>query len=66
MTETKVKPKVKLVGKDGNAFFIMGFCHEAWRKAKLPESEWKVIREDMTSGDYDHLLAVACEHFDVR
>ena len=60
------KPKVKLVGRDGNAFSIMGFCHEAWRKAKRPEAEWKKIQAEMMSGDYDNLLATACKYFDVR
>jgi len=61
----KNKPKVKLVGHDGNAFAIMGKCHEAWRKAKLPEDEWVKIRTEMTSGNYDNLLQVACKYFEV-
>lgn len=60
------KPKVKLIGRDGNAFSIMGFCHEAWRKAGGDPTEWKTIREEMTSGDYNNLLATACKYFDVR
>lgn len=59
------KPKVKLTGKDGNAFSIMGACHEAWRKAKRDPAEWKTIQADMMSGDYNHLLCVAIDHFNV-
>jgi hypothetical protein len=60
-----MKPKVKLLGKDGNAFAIMGNCHEAWKKAKLSEDEWVKIRTEMTSGDYDNLLSTAMKYFEV-
>jgi hypothetical protein len=60
------KPRVKLVGQDGNAWNLMGLCRNAWKKAGLPEAEWVAIRTEMMSGDYDHLLATACKHFEVR
>lgn len=65
MTGERKQPKVKLIGRDGNAFAIMRACKEAWKKAKLPMEEWEAIRGDMMSGDYSHLLGVAMEHFDV-
>ena len=61
-----MKPRVKLVGNDGNAWSIMGFCHKAWQKEKLPESEWKTIQAKMMSGDYDNLLRTAMKYFDVE
>lgn len=65
-TPEKKRPKVKLVGADGNAWSIMGLCKRAWYKAGLPEDEWKTIKAEMMVGDYNHLLATAMKHFDVR
>jgi hypothetical protein len=61
-----IKPKVKLTGEDGNAFRIIGACRKAAEKAKWTPEQWKVVRDEMTTGDYDHLLQTAMRHFDVR
>ena len=63
---TVAKPKVKLIGRDGNAFAIMGACHQAAQKAKWSSEAWAEVRGKMMSGDYSNLLAVAMEYFDVR
>jgi hypothetical protein len=60
------KPKVKLVGRDGNAFAIMGACREAARKAKWSREQIDAVLGEMMAGDYDNLLATAMKHFDVR
>jgi hypothetical protein len=59
------KPKVNLIGKDGNAFVIIGSCKTAWRKANGSVSEWEKIQKEMMSGDYNNLLQVAMNHFDI-
>jgi hypothetical protein len=64
--KSEKKPRVKLVGQDGNAFFILGTCQAAARKAKWSPERIKAVMDEMTSGDYNNLLAVACKHFDVR
>ena len=56
--------KVKLIGEDGNAFFILGTVRKALRDAGLKE-EANEFMEKATSGDYDHLLAVVMEYVDV-
>lgn len=66
-------PELRLVGRDGNAFAILGFAHRAYkdhhRKLKTPFAEvdagWDKIREEATSGDYDHLLQTMMKYFDV-
>ncbi len=59
-----VKPRVKLVGEDGNAFAILGRVRRALRDAGAsPECVERYTRE-ATSGDYDHLLAVTIEYVD--
>lgn len=63
---TNVRPKLKLVGMDGNAWSIMGLAQRAWRKAKLPEDDLKKIMNEARRGDYNHLLATMIEYFDVR
>jgi hypothetical protein len=60
------KPILKLVGTDGNAFAIMGACRQAARKAKFEQEKIDTMLKEMMSGDYNHLLATACEYFDVR
>lgn len=60
------KPRVKLIGQDGNAFAVLGACRAAARRAKWSNEQWNAVMADMMSGDYNHLLFVAMQHFDVR
>ena len=57
---------VKLVGKDGNAFNILGICRRAMKRAHLPESEIEAFTTEATSSDYEYLLATVCEYFNVE
>jgi len=63
-TEAKKKPKVKLVGEDGNAFAILGKVKRALIKAGMREEAEQYIRE-ATAGDYNNLLAVTQRYVDV-
>ena len=60
------KPKVELIGEDGNAFNVLGIClrvakKENWSKEKIDEFKTKAM-----SGDYDNLLMVVSEFFDIQ
>ena len=57
---------VELVGKDGNAFNILGICRRAMKRAHLSESEIEAFTTEATSSNYDHLLATVCEYFNVE
>lgn len=57
---------VQLVGKDGNAFNILGICRRAMKRAHLSESEIEAFTTEATSSNYDHLLATVCEYFNVE
>jgi hypothetical protein len=57
------KPVVKLIGQDGNAFAILGACARVARKNKM---DWEAIQKEMTSGDYNHLLATADKYFEIE
>ena len=53
---SKYNVKVKLTGKDGNAFAIMGNVKNALRKVKAPDEDINAFMEEAMSGDYNHLL----------
>jgi hypothetical protein len=57
--------KVKLTGRDGNAFAIMGRVSAALRKAKVSHEEIKQFTDECTSGDYNHLLQTCMKWVDV-
>jgi len=54
----KTNVKVKLVGKDGNAFAILGAVSQALKRSGNPELAKEFLKEAM-SGDYNHLLQTA-------
>lgn len=61
----QTKPTVHLIGENGNAFAILGACRKAAKRAGWTDEEWERVRAKMSSGDYDHLLATALEHFEI-
>lgn len=70
MAETKVtlptnKPKVELIGRDGNAFAVMGACKKAAQRAGWTNEQQEALLAEMMDGDYDHLLATALKYFTV-
>jgi hypothetical protein len=60
-----MKPKLKLVGEDGNAFAILGRARQAAQAAGWTPEQIKVYTDAATAGNYDNLLAVTQEQFDV-
>lgn len=56
------KVRVKLVGLDGNAFVLLGKFQLAAQAQGWPQGEIDKIREEATSGDYDHLLRVLMDN----
>ena len=65
MSEQVLHPniRVQLVGQDGNAFFILGRCKGAAKKAGLPQEQVDAFMKEATAGDYDHLLATCMRWF---
>lgn len=60
----KTNVEVKLTGRDGNAFAILGAVKKALEKAGHKELAAEFMKEAM-SGDYDHLLRTAMEYVEV-
>jgi len=60
---TKIlKPKVPLVGEDGNAYSIMGRIARGLKKVGCTKEIIDEYIKKSKSGDYDNLLRVALEY----
>lgn len=59
------KPKLKLVGEDGNAFMILGLAQRAAKKAGWTKEQIDEYMTKAMAGNYDHLLQTTMEYFDV-
>ena len=60
------KPRLKLSGEDGNAYFIIGRAIRAAKEAGWADEKIKEFQNDAMSGDYDHVLQTCMKYFDVR
>ena len=52
--------EIDLTGPDGNAFVLMGYASNLAKQLKKDEN---AIKEDMQSGDYEHLIEVFDREF---
>ena len=66
MIAPATKPTVKLTGRDGNAFSIMGRVKQALRCKGADREYIEKYLKEATSGDYNHLLFVSMEYVDVE
>jgi hypothetical protein len=57
---------VTLIGRDGNAFAILGAINKAMKAHGVRPSERSAFYNEATSGDYDHLLCTAMEYVNVE
>lgn len=60
-----MKPKLKLIGTDGNAFSVLGLAKKAAKKAGWSEDRIDQYFGEATAGDYTTLLAVTSKYFDI-
>ena len=66
MTEPTIKPTVKLVGHDGNAFSIMGRVKQALKRAGADKEYIDKYLSEATAGGYDNLLVVSMGYVNVE
>lgn len=60
MAETKYPEiEAEVIGRDGNAFAVLGGVQKAMRRGGVSEEEIKEFMAEATDGDYNHLL-VTC------
>ncbi len=64
-TPTAERPALTLIDQDANAFAILGKARRALVLAGRGD-EWAGFVAKATSADYDHLLAVVMEWFEVE
>jgi len=63
MIRSKQEPKeivIDLTGPQGNAFYLLGIASKFARQLGLDSNE---ITNEMTSGDYEHLIEVFDKYF---
>jgi len=59
------KPKLHLVGKDGNVFAILGLATLVARQAGWTIKQLKEFQTEAMSGNYDHALQTCMKYFEV-
>lgn len=59
------KPKLKLIGEDGNVFYILGKAVREARRAGWTEEKIAEFKEKAMSGDYNNALQTCMAYFDV-
>jgi len=64
--EEETRPPLTLVGRDGNAFMVLGLAFRAAKKAGWSQARIADYKQKATSGDYNNLLAVTQEFFAVQ
>ena len=61
----KSKPRVSLVGQDGNVFNILGICTSALKRASQADKAKELKNRVFGCGSYDAALAIMMEYVDV-
>ena len=61
-----MKPKCKLVGKDGNIFNLMGIASRTLKEAGLKEKADEMIQRITKSKSYDEALGIIMEYVEVE
>jgi hypothetical protein len=56
------KPKVQLVGQDGNVFNLLGICVRALKKAGQHEKVQELQKRVWECGSYDEALSTMLEY----
>jgi len=57
------KPKLKIIGTDGNTFSLLG---KACQVAIENNMNWDKIQTEATSGNYDDLICTLNKYFDIE
>lgn len=63
--EDVVKPRLQLIGVDGNALSLIGRAVKAGKKLGWSPTQVTWFIDKCKSGDYDNVLRTIMEHFDV-
>lgn len=58
-------PTIKLLGKDGNAYNILGLVKQRCKELKVSDDVIQHILSEMMGGDYNNLLRVVSTYFKI-
>ena len=61
-----IRPKVKLIREDGNAFNILGKVQKALKDAGASKEYIEEYVKEALAGDYNHLLSTTMKYVDVE
>jgi len=60
------KPELRLSSaQDGNAFLVIGAARKVAKQAGWSTERWEAVKTAAMAGNYDNMLQVLMEHFDV-
>ena len=59
------KPKVELIGQDGNIYFIMAKCTKALTKSGQHEKGFELVARVQFAKSYDEALRIVMEYVDI-
>lgn len=65
MSPTPLKPPCKLIGEDGNVFWIIGRVRSALRVAGQEDRARKFVERAYRSGSYEEVLQLCLEYVEV-
>lgn len=57
------KMEIDLTGPQGNAYFLLGTADDLYKQFGKSDEERKALQDEMTSGDYENLVAVFDREF---
>jgi len=60
------KPKVKLVGENGNVFYLMAICSRALKNAGQADKAKEMCEKITSCGSYDEALAIMMDYCEVE
>ena len=58
------KPKVQLVGQDGNVFNLLGICTTALKKAGQHKEAKEIVNRVLSCGSYNGAIVIMLEYVD--
>lgn len=64
--ENRSKPRCKMIGEDGNIFFILGRARETLKANGQGDQAKEVSERVMTCGSYDEVLKIIMEYVEVE
>ncbi len=65
MPTAESKPKIKIKDVEGNAFQILSRCQTAAKRADWSQDDLQKFLNEARKGDYQHLLEVTQQYFEV-